>query len=300
MQISGPIAAAITPSRKDKFQINHAAALEVIDFLIERGATGIALFGATGEFQHFLVEDRMKLAHMAAKRSRVPLIVNVTHTNLADVITLAEHAASVGAAAIMAQPPYYFRYGADEIRQFYVSLMEELDGEIPVLLYHIPVFNNGLPAEVSTDLLLSGKAAGIKDSSGNAPYFGVLAEARRQKEFALVLGNDNLVRLGLESGADAIISGCACAVPELLVGLWNTHKAGETEKFNKLETLLAEFIAHIDAFPGPYGVREAVDVRGLAVGARAIPFSPQTEAKAAEFREWFAGWLPYLQETLAS
>ena len=293
MPISGPIAAAITPSRKDKFQINHAAALEVIDFLCDRGVAGIALFGATGEFQHFLVEDRMKLAHMAVKRSRVPVIINITHTNITDVLTLAQHAASVGAAAIMLQPPYYFRYGGDEIRQFYLTVLEELEGEIPLLLYHIPVFNNGLPGEVSTDLLLSGQAAGIKDSSGNAPYFAMLAEARQKKEFSLILGNDNLTRVGLDHGADAIISGCACAVPELSVDIWKAHKSGNMDEFNRLEALMNEFISHIDAFPGPYGVREAVDTRGVAVGARAIPYSPNTEAKAAEFRDWFTNWYPY-------
>ncbi len=294
MPISGPIAAAITPSRKDVFQINHAAALEVIDFLCARGVAGIALFGATGEFQHFLVEDRMKLAHMAAKRSRVPLIVNVTHTNITDVLTLAQHAAGVGAAAIMLQPPYYFRYGGAEIRQFYLTVLEELEGEVPLLLYHIPVFNNGIPGEIAAELLLGSQAAGIKDSSGNAPYFEMLAETRRQKEFSLILGNDNLTRAGLDHGADAIISGCACAVPELSVALWNAHKEGHTGEFDRLEALMNEFISHIDAFPGPYGVREALDTRGIAVGARAIPYSPDTEAKAAEFREWFTSWYPYL------
>ena len=80
LPFTGPMAAAVTPSRPDSYQMDLAACLEVIDFLCQSHVRAIALFGATGEFPHFSVEDRVRLAHMAIKRSRVPVIVNATHS----------------------------------------------------------------------------------------------------------------------------------------------------------------------------------------------------------------------------
>lgn len=299
MKFHGAMAAAITPSRDDAYHMNAGGALEVIDFLAGHHVSGIALFGATGEFPHFLPEDRMRLTNMAVKRSRVPVIVNVTHSNFEDVVTMAEHAAEHGAAGVMAQPPIYFRYGAGEIRQFYLELLEELDG-FPTLLYHLPAFNNAVPAAVSLELLRSGVAIGIKDSSGDWEYFAQLAALRREREFCLLVGNDLLLTRGLAAGADGFISGCACAVPELLTAIDRVHRAGDTARLQQLGALLDEFLGWIDQFPGPYGIREALRVRKLPVGSRAIPFSPETEAKATSFRAWFEDWLPGVQRAASA
>ncbi|HUQ92337.1 MAG TPA: dihydrodipicolinate synthase family protein [Bryobacteraceae bacterium] len=292
----GAFAAAVTPSRRDFFQMDLGATLEVIDYLCSHNVRGIALFGATGEFPHFTTEDRVRLTHMAMKRSRVPVIVNATASSFVDAYAIADHAAANGAAAVLVQPPYYFRYRVAEIRQFYREIIHGAGGNIPVLLYNLPAFNNEVSIELAVELLNDGLAAGIKDSSGDWDYFSKLLEARRHREFTLLAGNDCITMRARSAGADGFISGCACAVPELLVSLDDAIRAGNPERTARLGGLLDEFLAQVDRFPGPLGIKESLTVRGMKMGGRAIPYAPETERAAEEFREWFQGWLPGMQK----
>ncbi len=296
LPFTGPMAAAVTPSRPDSYQMDLAASLDVIDFLCQSNVRAIALFGATGEFPHFSVEDRVRLAHMAIKRSRVPVIVNATHSCFEEARAIIEHAAANGAAGILLQPPSYFRYAAPEIRQFFLDMIEEFEGQIPILLYNLPFFNNPIPVDVACELLQAGTAAGIKDSSGDLAYFDELARVRQSVEFPLIVGNDNVFVEARRRGADGVISGCAAAVPELLIALDRAIVDGHEPTIADLSLLLNEFIRRIEQFPGPLGIRECLSARGLKMGARAIPFAEQTERAAAELREWFQGWLPGMIE----
>lgn len=292
----GILTAAVTPSRSDAYSLDLAAALEVVDYLNDHKVKGIALFGATGEFPHFTVEERIRFAHMAIKRSRVPVIVNVTHSAFEAAEQMAEDAAGNGAAAVMAQPPHYFRYGPEEIREFYLDLVDEVDGKAPVYLYNLPAFNNPIPPEVTRELLLTGRFAGIKDSSGSDEYLTGLLGVRKEIDFNLIIGHDILFARGRSRGADGVISGCACAIPEVMLALDQALVEGNVAKADRLDARLQEFIVWIGHFPGPYGVRDALTARGLTMGRRAIPFSPETERKSAEFLEWFRGWLPVVQK----
>jgi dihydrodipicolinate synthase/N-acetylneuraminate lyase len=280
--------------------MNLSAALEVVDFLVAHGMKGIALFGATGEFPHFATEDRIRLAHMAIKRSRVPVIVNATHSCLADALAIADHAASNGASALLIQPPTYFRYGADDIREYLVQFLRQTSPDLPVLLYNLPAFNNAIPIAVAQELLESGAAAGIKDSSGDWDYLSRLLESRQRRPFRLLVGNDTLTARGRAAGADGSISGCGCAIPELLVALDNAIAGRCEAKAARLAALLAEFVAWVQQFPGPAAIREAMQERGFKVGVRAVPLAPETEQRAAAFRAWFHDWLPGMQRECAA
>ncbi|MBL8230700.1 MAG: dihydrodipicolinate synthase family protein [Bryobacterales bacterium] len=291
-QFDGVLAAAVTPSRTDAYQMDLGAALEVIDFLNAQGVRGIALFGATGEFPHFPTEERIRFTHMAIKRSRVPLIVNATHSCFEEAEKIAEDAIANGAAGLLLMPPYFFRYSAEEIREFMLRMKDEIGKQVPLLLYNLPAFNNAIPIEVALELIEQDVVAGIKDSSGDWTYLLKLIEARRSKEFVLMVGNDNLLTRGRTAGADGVISGCACAVPELVIGLNRAIERSSDATIVMLTARLAEFIRWIETFPGPSGVREAVGVRGIKVGLRSIPFAQSTEKRMEEFRNWFREWLP--------
>lgn len=296
----GVLAAAITPSRADSYQMDLGAALEVIDFLNAKALRGIALFGATGEFPHFAVEDRVRLAHMAIMRSRVPVIVNATHSCFESATTIAQEAIGNGAAGLLLMPPHFYRYSAADIREFYLRFADEVGARVPILLYNLPAYNNQIPIEVAVELLTSGVVAGIKDSSGDWSYLSRLIEARKTKEFPLMVGNDNLLTRGRLSGADGVISGCACAVPELVLALDRAIVAQDDTALVNLTARLVEFIRWIEDFPGPNGVREAVAIRGLKIGRRAAPFAPSTERQMEQFREWFRAWLPIVAKEASS
>src|SRR5216684_4248828 len=159
--LGGVLVAAVTPRRAQEHSIDLAATLEMIDFLGNSGVNGITLLGSTGEFVHFALDDRRHMVNFAAKRSRLPLLVNVSHSTLDGAIELAREAASAGVAGILLMPPYYFRQDQDAIRSFYLAFAAAIGDALPIYLYNIPSCTNDIAGATAADLLASGLFAGI-------------------------------------------------------------------------------------------------------------------------------------------
>ena len=94
------------------------------------------------------------------------------------------------------------------------------------------------------------------------------------------------------SALPGLISGVASALPELLVGLEKAISGGAAQKRDRLDARLQEFLVWLTRFPFPFGIKEAVTLRGMKAGPHALPPSKETERKLGVFREWFRGWLP--------
>ncbi len=297
--VEGVNVAAITPRRAGA-ELDLGAAFELIDYLSDSGVRGIALLGSTGEFLHFDLGERSRLTVLGIKRSRVPVIAGIGHSTLDGALALAREAAWAGAAALLLMPPYFFRYSQPELKQFFLEFAAGLKSSVPVLLYNIPFFTTEIACQTALDLLATGRFAGIKDSSGDWSYFERLRAAREQTPFTLLIGNDVIFTRARSAGADGVVSGVACAVPELMLGLERAIAAGTADKVSGLEARLQEFIAWLDRFPTPLGVREAVAVRGLKVGPPAVPLSPEAGRQLEEFRGWFKDWLPVVQKEARS
>jgi 4-hydroxy-tetrahydrodipicolinate synthase len=292
---AGVYVAAVTPRRSGSQEIDLGATWELIDFLCSHNVSGIVFMGSTGEFVNFGIEERIRLISLAVKRSRVPIWINVSHSTLDGAVELAEAASESGAAGLLLMPPYYFRYRGEEILMFYRKYAANARVKAPTLLYHIPVFNNGIPLEVAAELLKDGAFAGIKDSSGDWETFAALKRLYDKGPFSLMIGDDNLFARARAEGAPGGISGVASACPELLVALDKAVAAGNAEQVARLDARLREFIGWLGFFPVPVGVKEAAALRGIKCTVHAVPLSPAQKTKRSEFREWFESWLPAVQ-----
>lgn len=288
----GVIAAVITPWREDDASVDISAVFELIDFLSARNPAGIALFGSTGEFPHFSVEERARVAMFVIKRSRVPVFVNVSHSTLAGSLRLAEGATRAGAAGLLLMPPYYFRYGAEPVEQFFLRFTASAARLAPLYLYNIPFFTNPLPPEAAVRLLERGCCAGIKDSSGDWEYLERLLGLRASLPFHLLVGNDRIFTRAREAGADGAVSGVASALPELVIALDAAIRASDKDRRDKLQSRLQEFLSWTSRFPTPVAIKAAVDARGLKAGALAVPLGPEGERSLDEYRGWLSAWIP--------
>jgi len=290
--IGGVNVAAVTPRGSQGKEADLGAALELIDYLCGAGARGIALLGSTGEFLNLGFDERVRLVYLAAKRSRVPIYAGVAHSSLDGAVELAREARDAGAAGVLLMPPYFFRYGQAEIHEFFLQFANQLAGTVPIVLYNVPFFTNELACGTALDLLETGMFAGIKDSSGSLEYFERLKEASVQQRFAVIIGNDAIFTRARLAGADGVVSGVACAVPELMLALDRAIQCGQRELMVRLEARLQEFIAWLDRFPAPVGIRVATAARGLKVGPLAAPLAARSQRALEEFSEWFQSWLP--------
>lgn len=290
-KIGGAIVAAATPRLSAGVGIDSAAALDLVDFLEERGVDGITLLGSTGEFTHFDLEDRSRFVELVSKRSRLPILANVSHSTLQGAVTLANAAADAGAAGVLVMPPHYFRYNAAALRRFFLEFADQV--KRPAYLYNIPQFTTEIPLTLAIELLTAGAFAGIKDSSGSWENFEILQCAASERGFSVFVGSERIYSRAIANGAAGTISGIASALPELIVAI--DRRARDGQSTAELDRLAAEFSDRTACFPFPSGIREALAVRGLKTGPHAIPLNP---VEADAFRGWFQAWLPGMTRSL--
>jgi 4-hydroxy-tetrahydrodipicolinate synthase len=292
-------AAAVTPHRAGVEGPDFSAMLELVDFLAACGVRGVCLLGTTGQFLDYSFTERQRLVYLAVKRSRVPIIAGVTHSTLAGAIQIAGEATAAGAECLLLAPPYYFRYGQREIAEFYLQFARETGDTVPLLLCNIPQFTSAIDVGTVRKLIDTGRFAGIEDSSGDWPYFEQLIALKKERPFVLLCGDETISARALAAGADGLISGCACAIPELLVGLARAVAAGDREAVVLLNARLLEFVAWTRRFPFPAGIKRAVELRGQKAGPPATPLASETQQELDEFSAWFKSWLPEMRKAAA-
>jgi 4-hydroxy-tetrahydrodipicolinate synthase len=271
----------------------------LIDFVTSRGVKAICIGSTTGEFVHFSLSDRCRLVTVAVRHSPAPVVAGIGHSTLDGALELARGAADSGAQALLVMPPYFYRYFQEEVREFFLRFADAAPEGLPVLLYNIPAFTNEISGETTRELLSSGRFAGIKDSSGSLEAFLRLKAIRSHRPFTLLVGDDKIFTEARTQGADGVVSGVASVLPELLLAIEHAIQMGASTRAQALDRRLREFLAWIERFPVPFGIKMAVAERGLSAGPDPIPLSPGRRKLAGEFKSWFQQWLPVVLEEAA-
>lgn len=294
-EIGGIQVAAITPRRAREVEVDLGAMLELVDFLGAQQVHGITLFGTTGEFVHFTIAERSRYVALLAKRSRVPVMANVTHSTLDGALMMAEEAAGAGIDAVLIMPPHYYRYSAATVEAFCLEFASHIAKWVRVFLYNIPAFTDEIPLAAVDRLMATGMFTGIKDSSGSWEMMEGISRLRQSRPFTLLAGHDRLFARARKAGADGAISGVACAVPELMLALDRAIQAGNIAASERLDARVQEFIDAIQPFPVPVGIKAAVQCRGIKAGPHAAPLDAELTARLERFQGWFREWLPVVQ-----
>lgn len=291
----GVYPAAVTPHRRDGHEADYGAMLELVDFLGRFGTQGVCLLGETGEFLNIRFSDRIRLVHLAVKRSRVPVIAGVSHPTLDGAVELASEAIASDAGGLLLMPPYFFRYDQADLFEFYQQFAAQVPSRVPILLDHLPHFTTPIEILTVRRLLATGRFAGIRDSSGDSEYFEQLVALKREFGFLLFSGQDRGYPQLRTQGGDGIMSPAAGVAPELYVAIERALAAGPPQKIDLLECKIRELADWMDRFPVPVAAKTAVGLRNLKTGPLAVPLSPEKDAMLVEFQKWFTPWLATLK-----
>lgn len=289
--MTGLFAAVATPV-DDTGVLDLGTLDRLVDFLVSAGVDGVCIGGATGEYPHFEMAERMAVIRRTAER--LPrdrsLLVGVGAPLPPRVIALGEAAMAAGARALLLPMPMFFRYQQHDLQAYCGDLSRRL--RAPCLLYDLPEFTNGLALDTALTLLREEEfITGIKDSSGRETNLAAFAEARRDRSWSLLVGDDRLLHRGLQAGWDGGISGVAGFVPELLVGICRSFDRLRLDEAARLQGLLEELIARIAVFPAPWGIRIGLSARGIGTGPLPLPLSAERQHQVLEFTQWFLPWL---------
>lgn len=296
--LTGLIAAVATP-------LTTAGALDApafertIAMLLDAGVAGICLGGATAEYPHFTLDERVALIRQAARllRRDAVLVVGIGAASPRDVVPLGRAALDEGARAVLLSMPLFFPYAQDDLDAFSREVAAQLQG--PVLLYDLPSFTT--PLETDTVLTLLEQVpniVGIKDSSGARERLPLLVEARGDRPWRLIVGDDRVLPDAMAAGWDGSISGMGGICPELLVALTAASARGDAPQTSALFGLLQELIAQASVFPTPWAIRLGLTARGIETGPLPLPSSARRRTQIAHFHAWFPGWLERVAETL--
>ena len=268
--------------------------LEYLDFVGRSGVRGFVLFGSTGEFIHFDLEERVRVVTLAVRRSRVPVLVNVSHSALSGVCALAQNAISSGAAGVLLMPPYFYKYSDDQIFSFYHEFHRILGHTIPVYIYNLPFFTNPISPPLLTRLLQTGNFKGVKDSSGDWNSFEVLHNLKQSVPFQFLVGNESIYLCARQAGADGIVSGVAGALPELILAIDKCVTASDFKLAVELNTKLGELLGWLNRFPATVAIKQAALTRGWLRSDFALPLDGATASVLLEYSAWIKENLPAL------
>jgi dihydrodipicolinate synthase/N-acetylneuraminate lyase len=284
--------AALTTPRTDRGSVDLDTIDRHVDLLLEAGVDGICLGGATSEYPHAERDERKQIIRRVARRLPPDrgLLVAIGAPSPHQILDLGACAFEHGSRAVMLPMPFFFRYQQQDLYAYAATLGRQLAG--PCLLYDLPEFTNPLAPETGIDLLTTEpQIVGIKDSSGKRAHLTCYTEMRGDNDWALFVGDDARLKEGLTAGWDGSISGLASCCPELLVALFRAHRAGQTDEVARCQALLDELIAWIARMPLPWGIRIALDARGLGTGPLPWPVSPPRMEQIMRFRNWIPDWL---------
>ena len=284
---SGVYAALLVP-RTAVGELDVEGFRRQVAMLARQPLTGFAINGATGEFTFSTPGELQQMVEATRELAGdAQILAGVGAGDVRGAALRARIAKQAGANALLLPMPSFFPYRQDDLHAFCTAVADTV--ELPVLLYNLPQFTTGLNVETSLSLIAGHpNIIGIKDSSGSLDTLRALTQ--QKIEGARIIGNDSALCDALTEGVcDAVVSGVACALPELMTSIFGTNS--EDERFSSYRDLLDEFIAQLDLLPTPWGLKMASEARGFTRASYPFPLSEARAEEVTALREWFQNWL---------
>lgn len=207
-KLEGLIAAPFTPLHQDG-SVNLAQIKHLVEHYVNHRLKGIFICGSTGEGPSMQTGERMQVAEafMEAVAGRLFVFVHVGHSSLAEARKLAAHAQKVGAHAISATMPTYYKITSEKI--LIQSLLEIATAapDLPFYYYNIPALT-GLHIDMVSFLQQGYEVIpnlrGIKHTSPLLQDFQACLAASQQ-QFDILYGIDEMFLPALAVGARGFI-----------------------------------------------------------------------------------------------
>ncbi|MCV6594479.1 MAG: dihydrodipicolinate synthase family protein [Silicimonas sp.] len=218
MKFEGIYTPVITP-HDDAGGIDRKALAAQVEYLIGAGVHGLINGGSTGEYYAQSMEERAEVAGFMKEviAGRVPLIVGTIAIRLEDSLKMAEHAARIGADALLVgTPPYAV---PTERENALNALAIDRAADLPIMLYNYP---GRMGVEMGEEFLdrvgRSRNFCAIKESSGDINRVHLLA--RDYPHIQMSCGMDDQALEFFAWGARSWVCGGSNFLPHEHIALW--------------------------------------------------------------------------------
>jgi 4-hydroxy-tetrahydrodipicolinate synthase len=282
--------APVTPFRADgRLDLEAFAALA--EFLVTAGVDGLAVPLHTGESLNLTTEERRTLVSEAVRTvgGRVPVLAHVSLPGTDQVVELARHAETVGAAAVISVTPYHWRPSPPAVLAHFAAVCDAVD--LPVLAYNFPSRIGVAIDEHLLERLIERcpNLAGVKDASYDMQSFteACRVAAALRPDFSMLTGVEYVLPSMVVGGAGCF-SPASSVAPRLVRELYDAVRAGDLDRSRTLQHR-ASGLWHLLRETGyPASVKAALGLFGRPVGGVRLPLLDPDPDAVERLRAGFA------------
>lgn len=259
-------------------QINETELRRIIRWLGDKGVTGFYPNGSMGEFIRLSFEERKKVVKIVSEEAGGrPILAGAAEPNVDLVLEMCRYCADLGCRAVSITGPYYYRLTQESIEEYFRKIAAQ--SPIDIVIYNIPAFANEISVPVLKRLALDcPRVIGTKDTSRDMPRFQqVLHEIKSQRrDFSVLIGWEELLCTAMFMGGDGGTLSSAGVVPEVIMKIYNSARAGDWATSKQAQFKLLDLFALMVNAPNfPEGFRAGYQLRGFDTGNARFPLSKQ-------------------------
>lgn len=279
---SGVHTALVTPFLQDR--VDKVSFARLVESQIAAGISGLVPVGTTGESPTLDHDEHQEVIAMAVELAagRVPVIAGTGSNSTREAVSLTCAAEKAGAQAALLVAPYYNKPSQHGLLAHYRAIAESVT--IPLVLYSIPG-RCGIEIGVDTVVALAESCANIrciKEAGGSVERVNQLRSALPE-DFQILSGDDSLTLPFLSAGAVGVISVASNLVPDIVIELVASWRAGHPREALALQKkyypLFRDLFVESNPVPIKFALARAGIIESPEVRLPLAPLSPVAEDK---------------------
>ena len=267
----GSFVALITPFKDGK--VDETAFRSFIEWQIREGSDGLVPCGTTGESPTLSHEEHQKVTEICIEVTdgRIPVIAGAGSNSTEEAISLAQHAKTAGADAVLVVTPYYNKPTQAGLFAHYKAIND--NAKIPIIIYNIPGRSIiDMSVETMADLSKLDYIVGVKDATAqlDRPILTTLACG---KDFCQLSGEDGTAIPHLAAGGHGCISVTGNILPRQCSEMQKAWAEGNIKKAMELQELLMPVHAAMFCETSPGPVKYAAELLGIFSSEARLPIT---------------------------
>lgn len=215
----------------ERHEIDEASQMALVNYLLDCGVHGIALFGNASEGYALSESEKSRLMKLIISevRGRVPVFVSSGHTGTHVAVQISKAAQEAGADGLMILPPYFLKPSAEDLFGYYKAISDMVS--IPVMIQDAPLLT-AVNIGAAQMARMARECANVRYTKVEAPPTSLkVTEVKQAAGDSLVIFgglNGHFLLEELQRGARGTMPGSD--MMPMFVKVWNDYQAGKLKE----------------------------------------------------------------------